>query len=141
MKAATVEYLALLEDLTAEGTAVTMRVCGSSMLPAIDNGAVVRLQPLSERALRVGEVIAIRDSSERLLCHRAVRVYRAENQTWIQTWGDICPEPDIAVPVSSVIGTVIAIVEDESERPVASRPVWKIRARYLKRALRRLLSH
>ncbi|MHB8997808.1 MAG: signal peptidase I [Armatimonadota bacterium] len=141
MKAATADYLTLLEELITEGTAITMRVRGSSMLPAIANGAVVRLQPLSEKAVRLGEVVAIRDSKGKMLCHRVVRVYRWKDQTWVQTWGDICPEPDVAVPVSSVIGTVTAIVEDESERPVASRPAWKIRARYLKRALRRLLSH
>ncbi|MGE5532565.1 MAG: S24/S26 family peptidase [Bacteroidota bacterium] len=140
MKAAAADYVALLEEFTNEGNAITLRVRGSSMLPAIPDGAVVRLQPLSEMP-RVGEVIALRDPSGRMLCHRVVRVYRQEEQTWIQTWGDVSREPDAAVPVSSVIGSVVAIVEDESGRAIATRPGWHIRARYLKRALRRLLSH
>jgi signal peptidase I len=138
VRAATADYLALLEELTTEGTAVTMRVRGSSMLPAIANGAVVRLQPLAEGAVRLGEVVALRDSRGKMLCHRVVRLYRSGEQTWVQTWGDVCPEPDVAVPLSSVIGTVTAIIEDETEKALAPRPGWKIRARYLKRALRHL---
>ena len=141
MRAATADCLALLEELAIEGTTVTMRVRGSSMLPAIANGAIVRLQPSSEKPVRLGEVVAIRDSGGMMLCHRVVRVYRRGEQTWVQTWGDVCPEPDAAVPASSVIGIVVATIEDEEEKALAPRPAWRICARYLKRALRRLLSH
>jgi signal peptidase I len=140
VKAAAADYLALLEEIATEGTAVTMRVRGSSMLPAIPNGAVVRLEPLADGTLGVGQVVALRDAG-RMLCHRVVRVYRVGDQKWVQTWGDMCPQPDVAVPVSSVIGLIVAIVEDGSERPLQPRPSWHIRARYLKRALRRLFSH
>ena len=141
MRAAGADYLTLLEEITTEGAAVTMRVRGSSMLPAIPSGAIVRLEPLADGTLALGQVVASADSNGKMLCHRVVRVYRAGEQTWVQTWGDTCPEPDAAVPISSVIGLIVAIVEEGSERALQPRPAWHIHARYLKRALRRLFSH
>jgi signal peptidase I len=140
VRAAAADIATLLEGFTSEGSAVAMRVCGSSMLPAIPDGAVVRLEPVADTPPRIGEVIALRDANGNMLCHRVVRVYRQKEQNWVQTWGDVSREPDAPVPLSSVIGTVVAIVEDESERVVVPRAVWHIRARFLKRALRRLLS-
>ena len=137
MKADAATYLALLEELLGEGRVVITHVRGSSMLPAIADGAVVRLAPPSGGGSRVGEVVAIRDDRGKLLCHRVARVYLRGGQTWVQTWGDTSRWPDAPVPVSSVIGVVTTLVQGETDVPVAPRPAWRMRARYFKRDLRR----
>jgi signal peptidase I len=139
VKADSASYLTLLEELLAKGRTVTTRVRGSSMLPSIPDGAVVRLQPLSGNNVCLGEVVALRDAHGKLLCHRVTRLYTRKGERWVQTWGDVCRGPDEPVTADSVIGKVTTVVEGEVDALIVSRPAWRIRGRYLKHRLRNLL--
>jgi hypothetical protein len=76
------------------GRRVRLKVYGASMTPTLQDGQRVELVPLSDPALRVGEVVAC-DLGARLVVHRVVAILRDGR---VVTRGDAaaCDDPPIA---------------------------------------------
>jgi len=95
-------------DLAAASLARTgrlrLRVTGSSMLPAIRPGDVLRVERCDAGALSPGEVVLYR-RGERLFAHRAVR----RGPPSLALRGDTLDADDAPVEAGQVLGRVVAI--------------------------------
>jgi signal peptidase I len=79
---------------------------GFSMSPFIRHGDTVTVEPVGERALRVGNVVAfLRPDSDRLVIHRLIG---EEDGAWLVR-GDNCPDSDGRVLRENVIGVVTRV--------------------------------
>ena len=135
MRLSSEAYRELLTGLLAEGQTVLTRVRGSSMTPAVPDGATARLEPLGRQPVRGGEVVITR-TPHGLLCHRVLTARRDQR---VETWGDTCHAPDEPVPAQEVLGRLVALEVEGQWRTLAPRPAWHMRGRWLKYRLRKLL--
>ena len=135
-------YAALMADLLGAGHAVTTRVTGASMSPAIPDGCLVRVAPALAEDVEVGDVILVVGPGGRPVYHRLVRTERRGGQLLFQTWGDASPDPDMSVAAESILGIVTEVerggqwITLREERPRARR---RLLIRRLRRRLRKLL--
>ena len=135
-------YAVLMADLLGAGHAVTTRVTGASMSPAIPDGCLVRVAPAIAEDVQVGDVLLVVSPDGRPVYHRLARRKRRGGQVLFQTWGDTCPDPDSSVPADGIVGVVIEVERDgqwitlREERPRARRRLF---LRRLRRRLRKLL--
>ena len=134
MKIGAEAYQELLTGLLAEGQTVLTRLGGESMTPAIPDGTTARIVPPAGEPLRVGEVVMTR-TPHGLLCHRVLRVTGQS----VQTWGDVCRAPDAPVAAREVIGRVAAVRLAGEWQELRPRPRWRMRGRWIKHQLKRLL--
>jgi len=135
-------YAVLMADLLGAGHALTTRVTGAIMSPAIPDGSLVRVAPVVAEDVQVGDVILVVSPDGRPVYHRLARRKRRGGQLLFQTWGDTCADPDNSVPAESIVGVVTEVERDgqwitlREERPRARR---RLLIRRLRRRLRKLL--
>jgi len=107
-----------------------LRVTGTSMLPAIRPGDVLRVERCDAASLSPGEVVLFQ-RGERLFAHRAVRRGHA-----LALRGDTLDRDDAAVEGAQVLGKVVAIERRGREiAPGASRSLLQRSAARLFAAL------
>jgi signal peptidase I len=107
----------LIAEALRAGNEARIRVTGTSMLPAIWPGDILRVRPSVEIPPDRGSVVLfLRDG--RLFAHRVFGRSGAQ----LITCGDSVPHCDAPMAVADVLGTVAGLVrEGKSERPVPSR--------------------
>jgi hypothetical protein len=94
----------LCHGLLASGMAVRFRVRGSSMRPAIRDGDLLTVEPISRRVAR-GEVVVF-VSGTRIVAHR---VLDEDTAGQLICRGDYWPCKPEAVPRAAVLGTVVGV--------------------------------
>jgi signal peptidase I len=109
----------LVADVVRTTGSVNLKVTGQSMLPAILPGDLLTVRREPPQSLQPGQVVLFQ-RDQKLTAHRIVRVAGEE----IVTRGDSVPTSDLPVPLSDVLGLVIAI--QRNGRPVSLRfSFWK----------------
>lgn len=108
---------ALFELLKQRSDPFEATVRGISMGQTIPDETVVRVEPLSLRKIRPGEVVVFRDR-ERLVAHRL----RFRARRYALMLGDGYRTPDFPVPDGELLGRVVAIQSDGQWTAVAARP-------------------
>ena len=91
----------LLADLLRCGHPVMVTARGNSMLPAIEDGAQVRITPLAGARPRRGDIVYIQRTDESYALHRVLRLF-ADGR--LQTGGDAHWRLDDAVEPQAVLG-------------------------------------
>lgn len=93
----------LVNDMLARGIRFRFQAKGRSMLPLIQDGEFVHVEPAGATALRVGDVVLSRAEHEVKL-HRIIR----RNSDSVITKGDASIDADDPIHQSCVLGKVVA---------------------------------
>ncbi|MBN1670758.1 MAG: nucleotidyltransferase family protein [Kiritimatiellae bacterium] len=102
------EFGALCKDLLAEGNAVRFRARGASMAPAIRDGDLITVAPVSPAAVRRGDVLLYRTGAGRLAAHRVTRRAVRGGVVTFTTRKDAGPRPAEQVAAAQVLGRAVA---------------------------------
>jgi signal peptidase I len=103
----------LVAEALRAGIETRIRVTGTSMLPAVWPGDILRVRPAAEVSPGKGSVVLFLREG-RLCAHRVV----GRSSAQLITCGDAVPDCDAPVAVADVLGVVTGLIrEGESERP------------------------
>lgn len=110
-RAITVTWLLLVIGLLGVAActhlATTFAIRGGSMEPAIPFGSLIVDEPVSDDALRVGDVVTARADNGVVVSHRISRIAEVGGERYLEMKGDANPTPDpVLVPTRAVIGRV-----------------------------------
>jgi signal peptidase I len=111
----TPDFLQQARMLLAKGLPVVIRMSGTSMRPAIEDGDLITVEPPGNDGVRAGDVILYYSVRETAVIHRVVRIDRAQGEIVMITRGDASSQNDSPVPSHRVLGRV-KIVERAGER-------------------------
>ena len=89
----------LPRDFLKEGHCIQKSASGTSMLPSITDGTVLQIEPLQHGSVRLGDVVYFHDNNGNTKIHRVSLIIKKGNNTFIQTWGDNCENPDVVIIV------------------------------------------
>ena len=121
------------EDLIAKDCAFTFQAHGRSMLPIIEDGDLLRVEPVDPARLKLGDIVLFR-AEGRLKAHRIVRRKGAR----FFTRGDATVEGDGAIERQQILGRVVA-KQSEPASPLVAFTGVRARCSFLLRELRRLM--
>src|SRR5512142_1214767 len=97
------------EHLLSEGLAVRFRAGGTSMEPAIGDGDLITVAPVSVGEIQPGDVVFYA-SGRRTIAHRVVEIRRDEAATpTFIVRGDAREECDAPVVAAQILGKVVAV--------------------------------
>lgn len=101
--------LARVVPLTGRATLI---VAGGSMVPALELGTAVVVEPVDPASLRVGDIVSLRSGAQRaIFTHRITRVIDRDGAVWIETKGDANADVDPSItPATAVVGRVSVAV-------------------------------
>lgn len=87
---------------------LTVEICmsGSSMRPAIEDGDLVTIEPITEGRINQGDIILYQSKSDTAVIHRVVKIERSMTERSVITRGDAASQNDLAVPLSKILGRV-----------------------------------
>jgi hypothetical protein len=123
--------LAGAELLARSGRPLEIQLQGKSMTVSIPDGVLVRIEPLGDTPVSIGEVVAFRDGV-RLVAHRVgYRGRGKRSREYTVPIGDSYIVPDQPVHRAAILGRVRQYREGASWRSVPSA----VRRRPLKRAV------
>jgi signal peptidase I len=97
---------------------IQVRICGSTMRPAIVEGDLVTVEPVAINQLRVGEIVLANSLSDTALIHRVVRLDQHHGSRFVVTRADASAVLDEPVPASHVLGRVTAVTRDGARIPI-----------------------
>ena len=105
----------LTSDLIAGGYGLRFQAMGRSMLPTIQDGEIVHVQPVTRDMLRIGDIVLLRIGTE----FKAHRIIRKHGQCFI-TRGDAGVDTDGEIRCDQILGRVIA------KEPINSRRLVRL---------------
>ena len=111
----TPEFLEQARQLLSRSLPVELRMSGSSMRPAIEDGDVITVEPLTGDPIRQGDIVLYHTRFDTAVIHRVVRVERSNSERAVVTRGDAASHSDGAVPIHRVLGRV-KLIERAGER-------------------------
>jgi signal peptidase I len=117
----TPDFLEQARLLLSKNLPVELRMSGSSMSPAVEDGDVVTVEPLRDEPIRQGDIVLYQSRYDTAVIHRVVRLDRSSSNRTIVTRGDLASTNDPPVPVHRVLGRV-KLIERAGERIKMVRP-------------------
>ncbi|HKG23736.1 MAG TPA: signal peptidase I [Blastocatellia bacterium] len=111
----TPDFLEQARQMLSRSIPVEIRMSGSSMRPAIEDGDVITIEPVTENSVRTGDVILYQTRYDTAVIHRVIRIEKSSSDRTVVTRGDASSQNDIPVPLHRVIGQV-KLVERAGER-------------------------
>jgi Peptidase S24-like len=96
----------LIAEALKAGHEVCLRVTGTSMLPAVRSGDIVRVRPSA--SAEPGEIVLFAREG-RFFAHRVTARRDCREGLQLLTRGDALPAPDLPVHAGELLGTVVAI--------------------------------
>ena len=105
----------LVRDLAADGRAIEIPVRGNSMRPMLRDGDRVRLGPVTEVNVRLGDVV-LRVEPSGPITHRVVGWWPLRDGWRILTKGDGARRLDPALPPDRLVGRVVALIRGSDVR-------------------------
>jgi len=117
----TPDFLGHARQLLSKSIAVEMRMSGSSMRPAIEDGDIITIEPVNISPLRAGDIVLYQTRYDTAVIHRVIRIERGSRERAVVTRGDAASQNDLPVPMHRVLGRV-KLVERAGERIKMVRP-------------------
>jgi signal peptidase I len=117
----TPDFLEQARQLLSRNLPVELRMSGASMSPAIEDGDIITVEPVSDEPIRQGDIVLYHSRFDTAVIHRVVRIDRSSSEKSILTRGDSASQNDLPVPVHRVLGRV-KLVERAGERIKMVRP-------------------
>jgi signal peptidase I len=116
----TPDFLEQARQLLSRSLPVELRMSGSSMRPAIEDGDVVTIEPITDEPIRQGDIVLYHSRFDTAVIHRVVRIDKSAERS-ILTRGDSAAQNDLPVSIHRILGRV-KLVEREGERIDMVRP-------------------
>lgn len=110
----TPDFLEQARRLLSRSLPVELRMSGSSMRPAIEDGDVITVEPITD-SVRLGDIVLYSSRFDTAVIHRVVRVERSSSERAVVTRGDAASHNDGTVPIHRVLGRV-KLVERAGEK-------------------------
>jgi hypothetical protein len=105
----------LTSELIAGGYGLRFQAKGRSMLPTIQDGEIIHVQPVASYMLRIGDIVLLRSGAE----FKAHRIIRKRGHCFI-TRGDSGVDTDGEIRCDQILGRVIA------KEPINSRRLVRL---------------
>ncbi|HLG16696.1 MAG TPA: signal peptidase I [Blastocatellia bacterium] len=121
----TPDFLEHARRLLASNIHLEIRMSGSSMQPAIVDGDVITIEPVSDTPIRPGDVVLYASRRDTAVIHRVIRIERSEAERLVITRGDAAFQNDPPIPLSKIMGRV-QLVERGGEAVEIRRPKSKL---------------
>lgn len=102
----TPDFLEQARQLLSRSLPVELRMSGSSMRPAIEDGDVITLEPITEEPIKQGDIVLYHSRFDTAVIHRVIRLERSASERCIVTRGDAASHNDTPVPVHRILGRV-----------------------------------
>ncbi len=110
-----IEAIALFEDILNTGSALRVKVTGSSMSPFLEGGDVVTIRKGPPSAFQRGDLIFFKDNQGSPKLHRIIQKRHAVDGTMaFRTKGDNLIAFDRPVPDHNILGKVWRIEKNDS---------------------------
>ncbi len=106
---------------------LTTSALSSSMYPFIKGGDIIKVVPIKENEIKIGDIIAVdnKDKSQARYTHRVIEIFSNNDGKFYVTKGDANKHIDEAVRFDSITGKVTAI-ERKGLRINFAHPLWDI---------------
>jgi signal peptidase I len=116
----TPDFLEQARQLLSRSLPVELRMSGGSMRPAIEDGDVVTIEPITDEPIRQGDIVLYHSRFDTAVIHRVVRIDKSAERS-ILTRGDSAAQNDLPVSIHRILGRV-KLVERAGERIDMIRP-------------------
>lgn len=126
----TPDFLEQARQLLSRKIPVEMRMSGGSMRPAIEDGDIITIEPLTDEPIRAGDVVLYQTRHDTAVIHRIVRIEKSHSERSVITRGDASSQNDLPFPIHRVIGQV-KLVERAGERIKMVSPRSKLSSKLL----------
>ena len=129
------EFLERSRQILSKSQTVEICMSGSSMRPAIEDGDLVTIEPITEGKINQGDIVLYQSRFDTAVIHRVIRIERSSSERIVITRGDAATQNDLAIPLTTILGRVKNI-ERAGESIKMIRPKSKF-SRWLSALLRR----
>ena len=102
----TPDFLEQARQLLSRSLPVELRMSGSSMSPAIEDGDIITLEPVTEDPIKQGDIVLYQSRMDTAVIHRIIRLERSSAERCIVTRGDAASHNDSPVPLHRILGRV-----------------------------------
>ena len=102
----TPDFLEQARQLLSRSLPIELRMSGSSMSPAIEDGDIITLEPVSEEPIKQGDIVLYQSRMDTAVIHRIIRLERSSAERCIVTRGDAASHNDSPVPLHRILGRV-----------------------------------
>ena len=102
----TPDFLGQARQLLSRRLPVELRMSGSSMSPAIEDGDVITVEPVAEEPVKQGDIVLYHSRFDTAVIHRVIRLERSLSERCIVTRGDAASHNDVPVPLHRILGRV-----------------------------------
>ena len=102
----TPDFLEQARQLLSRSLPVEMRMSGTSMSPAIEDGDIITIEPITDEPVKQGDIVLYHSRFDTAVIHRVIRLERASSERCVITRGDRASHNDTPVPLHRVLGRV-----------------------------------
>jgi len=102
----TPDFLEQARQLLSRSLPVELRMSGSSMRPAIEDGDIITLEPVTGDLIKQGDIVLYHSRFDTAVIHWVIRLERSSSERCIVTRGDAAMHNDTPVPVHRILGRV-----------------------------------
>ena len=102
----TPDFLEQARQLLSRSLPVELRMSGSSMSPAIEDGDIITLEPVTEEPIKQGDIVLYQSRMDTAVIHRIIRMERSSSERCIVPRGDAASHNDSPVPLHRILGRV-----------------------------------
>jgi hypothetical protein len=125
----TPDFLEHARQLLSRNIPLEIRMSGSSMSPAIEDGDIITVEPIPDSRVSPGDIILYQSRYDTAVIHRVIRVERSQSDRSVLTRGDAAAQTDVPVLLEKVLGRV-KLVERGGEPVKLSHRGHKMRLRF-----------
>lgn len=102
----TPDFLDQARQLLSRQLPVELRMSGTTMSPAIEDGDMITLEPITGEPVKQGDIVLYHSRYDTAVIHRVIRLERASSERCIVTRGDAASHNDGLVPFHRILGRV-----------------------------------
>jgi signal peptidase I len=102
----TPDFLDQARQLLSRSLPIELRMSGTCMRPAIEDGDIITVVPITDEPVKQGDIVLYHSRFDTAVIHRVIRLERSSSERCIVTRGDAASHNDGPVPMHRVIGRV-----------------------------------
>ncbi len=102
----TPDFLEQARTSLSRGLPVELRMSGSSMSPAIEDGDIITIEPITDEPVKQGDIVLYHSRFDTAVIHRVIRLERLSSERCVLTRGDAASHNDAPAPLHRILGRV-----------------------------------
>jgi len=124
----------------SRGRLIQLRISGTAMCPTIEEGDIITIEPVDPTTIRTHDIVFYASASGTAVVHRVVAVEKRGGCTYVLARADHAEVHDAPIPLSQILGRVVAIERHRTGRLISLKPRPSLASRlthFLKRLFER----